>query len=37
VVYDIADGKITALRAYFPMALLRAQLVAAAEPASAPV
>ncbi|MGY1794896.1 nuclear transport factor 2 family protein [Geodermatophilus sp. SYSU D00525] len=34
--YDIAGGFITALRAYFPMAALRAQLVRAEAPGSAP-
>jgi ketosteroid isomerase-like protein len=35
VAYDIADGAITALRAYLPLGMLRAQLTAAPEPASA--
>jgi len=35
VSYDIADGAITALRAYLPLAMLRAQLTEAAEPAGA--
>ena len=34
--YDIADGAITALRAYFPMAALRAQLAAASRSVGAP-
>jgi ketosteroid isomerase-like protein len=35
VVYDIADGAITALRAYLPMAVLRAQLTGQMGPARA--
>jgi len=34
--YDVTGGFITALRAYFPMAALRAQLVQAEVPGSAP-
>jgi ketosteroid isomerase-like protein len=37
VSYDIADGAITALRAYLPLGLLRAQVTGAAEPAGATV
>jgi steroid delta-isomerase-like uncharacterized protein len=33
--YDVANGVITALRAYFPMTALRAQLAGADQPASA--
>ena len=36
VAYDVAGGQITALRAYMPVAALRAQLVEAAEPATTP-
>jgi ketosteroid isomerase-like protein len=32
VAYDIADGAITALRAYLPLALLRAQVTGETEP-----
>jgi predicted ester cyclase len=34
--YDIAGGAITALRAYFPMAALRAQLAAASRSVGVP-
>jgi hypothetical protein len=33
--YDVANGVITALRAYFPMAALRTRLAEAGQPASA--
>jgi ketosteroid isomerase-like protein len=36
MVYDVADGAITALRAYFPIAALRAELDEAARSAVAP-
>jgi ketosteroid isomerase-like protein len=35
VAYDIADGAITALRAYLPLGMLRAQLTGAPQPARA--
>jgi predicted ester cyclase len=33
--YDVADGVITAVRAYFPMTALRTRLTEAGQPASA--
>ncbi len=36
VAYDVADGQITALRAYLPMAVLTAQLTGASAPGRVP-
>jgi hypothetical protein len=35
--YDVVEGAITALRAYFPMTALRSQLAEASGSVSAPV